>query len=110
VIRNLLSNAIKFTPREGQVNVYAYRKRIRGKSKLVIQVKDTGVGMTAETMDQLMTRNIHFTTYGTDNEKGSGLGLQLCKEFISLNDGEFWIESKAGKGSSFFISLPLSGK
>ena len=110
VLRNLISNAIKFTPHGGDVVINAGVRKIHGGNRVVVEVRDTGVGMTAETVDSLLNKNMHLTTYGTDNEKGSGLGIQLCKEFISLNTGELWIESNPGKGSSFFISLPFSEK
>jgi len=58
-------------------------------------------------VDNLINKSIHFTTYGTDNEKGSGLGFQLCKEFVSLNSGHIWIESTEGTGSSFYVNLPV---
>ena len=110
VLRNLISNALKFTPHNGEVIISASAKKIHGSNRVLIEVRDNGVGMSAESVDNLLNKNMHITTYGTDNEKGSGLGIQLCKEFISLNTGELWVESKAGKGSSFFISLPHSEK
>lgn len=110
VLRNLISNAIKFTPHKGEVVITASHKKIHGSSRAVVEVRDNGVGMSPETIDKILNKNIHLTTYGTDNEKGSGLGIQLCKEFISLNTGDLWIESKPGKGTSFFISLPFSEK
>ncbi len=108
VIRNLISNAIKFTPRNGNIKIITDIKKMHGTNHVVIQIKDNGVGMSDESIDQLLTKNVHYTTYGTDNEKGSGLGIQLCKEFLSLNNGELWIESKVGEGSSFFVSLPAT--
>ncbi|MBN1159037.1 MAG: hybrid sensor histidine kinase/response regulator [Bacteroidales bacterium] len=110
VIRNLIANALKFTRRNGNVTVSASTKKVRGKYQVVLQVRDNGVGMSPESIEKLLTRNIHYTTYGTENEKGSGLGIQLCKEFITLNNGELWIESQEGKGSTFFVSLPSSEK
>lgn len=107
VIRNLVSNALKFTPHNGAVRISAQKILIENKSRLLIQVTDTGTGMSAEIIDSLMNKNIHYTTYGTDNEKGSGLGFQLCKEFVKLSEGQIWIESKPGEGSTFFISLPV---
>jgi two-component system, sensor histidine kinase and response regulator len=106
VIRNLVSNALKFTPHAGAVTISAYQKAEKGDLRLIIQVSDTGTGMSPEVIDNLINKNIHFTTYGTDNEKGSGLGFQLCKEFVALNSGIISIISTPGAGSSFFISLP----
>jgi len=56
----------------------------------------------------LLYKSVHFTTYGTDNEKGSGLGFQLCKEFVTMNSGQIDIESSPGSGSTFKISLPVT--
>jgi len=107
VIRNLVSNALKFTPHGGSVTIDAFHALEQDQQRLIIKVSDTGTGMNSEIMDNLMNKNIHFTTYGTDNEKGSGLGFQLCKEFVTLNAGNIHIESSQGAGSSFFISLPV---
>lgn len=108
VIRNLISNALKFTPHGGTVKLKVRCTIENGIERLNVQVTDSGIGMTAETVDNLANKNIHFTTYGTDNEKGSGLGFQLCKEFVALNHGQILIESKPGSGSSFLISLPVA--
>lgn len=108
VIRNLVSNALKFTPHEGKVMISAGVTVENSLKKLVLKVSDTGTGMTAEIIDNLMNKNFHYTTYGTDNEKGSGLGFQLCKEFVALNNGAIWIESSPDKGSTFSVSLPVS--
>ncbi|MBN1414800.1 MAG: hybrid sensor histidine kinase/response regulator [Bacteroidales bacterium] len=106
-IRNLVSNALKFTPRGGSVLIKAGIASVNNEKRLIVEVDDTGNGMSAETIDNLLNKNVHFTTYGTDNEKGSGLGFQLCKEFVALNKGEISITSAPGKGSTFAVSLPL---
>ncbi len=108
VLRNLLSNAIKFTPRKGSIMLTASPARVKGSDRVIVQVRDSGVGMNHDVIENLLKRNLHYTTYGTDNEKGSGLGLQLCKEFIALNGGTLWIESTPGAGSIFSISLPAA--
>jgi two-component system sensor histidine kinase/response regulator len=108
VIRNLVSNSLKFTPHKGSIRIKAQRIIDDGKDRLLLQVSDTGTGMTPDVIDNLMNKNIHYTTYGTDNEKGSGLGFQLCKEFVALNEGRIWIESNLKSGSTFYISLPGS--
>ncbi len=108
VIRNLVSNALKFTPRGGQIVIKAQHALENELERLIIQVADTGIGMSKETIDNLMNKNYHFTTYGTDNEKGSGLGYQLCEEFVRLNQGNIRVESSPGSGSTFFVSLPVS--
>jgi two-component system sensor histidine kinase/response regulator len=108
VIRNLVSNSLKFTPHGGSVIIRAYQTIVNNTKRLLVSVTDTGTGMTAEVMDNLINKNIHYTTYGTDNEKGSGLGFQLCKEFVALNGGSIWIESALNEGSVFYVSLPAS--
>jgi two-component system sensor histidine kinase/response regulator len=108
VIRNLISNAIKFTPRGGSINISTYYKVTNDLKRLVLEISDTGTGMSPEIIDNLLNKNIHFTTYGTDNEKGSGLGFQLCKEFVALNSGHISINSTPGAGSSFYVSLPVT--
>jgi two-component system sensor histidine kinase/response regulator len=107
VVRNLVSNALKFTPHGGTVKVKAYKVTNQfDEKRAVIEISDTGTGMSSEIIDNLLNKSIHFTTYGTDNEKGSGLGFQLCKEFITMNKGQITIESSPGEGSSFLINLP----
>ncbi|HLO58899.1 MAG TPA: hybrid sensor histidine kinase/response regulator [Bacteroidales bacterium] len=108
VIRNLVSNSLKFTPHGGSVIIRAQQTIVNNTKRLLVSVTDTGTGMTAEVMDNLINKNIHYTTYGTDNEKGSGLGFQLCKEFVALNGGSVWIESALNEGSVFYVSLPAS--
>ncbi len=108
VIRNLVSNALKFTPRGGSVVIKAGIASVNEEKRLVVEVDDSGNGMSAETIDNLLNKNVHFTTYGTDNEKGSGLGFQLCKEFIALNKGDIRISSTPVKGSTFAVSLPVT--
>lgn len=102
VIRNLVSNALKFSYNGGIVTVDTQTKE----NEIVVSVKDTGKGMTNEEIDKLMNQNVNFTTYGTNNEKGSGLGLMLCKDFIKLHNGELRVESEPDKGSTFSFTLP----
>ena len=68
-------------------------------------MKDTGIGLEPKDLEQLFDPNAHLSTYGTNHEKGSGLGLLLCREFIEANGGEITVESQKGKGSSFTFSL-----
>ena len=102
VLRNLLSNAIKFTHKNGQINVYAVYER----NNIVISVSDTGVGIELESVSKLFNISRVRTTDGTDNEKGTGLGLLLCKEFIEKHGGKIWVESKPEQGSDFKFILP----
>lgn len=101
VLRNLLSNAIKFTPNLGKVYVGASVKN----DIVEIFVKDTGTGISNENIQRLFSNN-YFTTNGTANESGTGLGLMLCKEFLAKNGGEIFVESEVGKGSKFTFTLP----
>lgn len=102
VLRNLISNAIKFTSNGGKVEVGC----LKNQDKLNIKVSDTGIGLNPEEITQILKNNNKTTTPGTNNEKGSGLGLMLCKDFISKNNGTLHIESQLGKGSVFSFSTP----
>ena len=101
-IRNLTSNALKFTPREGKVTISASQEG----DKTLISVSDTGVGMNQEQLDKIFQLKGTPSQYGTDGERGLGLGLQLVKEFTQLNQGELTIQSEEGKWSTFSFSLP----
>ncbi|HEX7016662.1 MAG TPA: tetratricopeptide repeat-containing sensor histidine kinase, partial [Cyclobacteriaceae bacterium] len=102
VIRNLISNAIKFTPQGGVIKL-----DIRcGSGEAVVSVADTGVGMDQEAIEKIFRIDAKHTTMGTANEKGTGLGLILCKEFVEKNHGKIWVTSEPGKGSVFYFSLP----
>ena len=103
VLRNLISNAIKFTPKGGKVNIDAQRKI----DQIVITVSDTGIGIEREMIKKLFRIETSFTTRGTGNEKGSGLGLLLCKEFAEKHGGTISVESKFGYGSRFIFSIPV---
>ena len=104
VIRNLLSNAIKFTARGGTIKVEATEKD----SKVNLIISDTGIGINEQDLSELFKINKNVSRKGTENERGTGLGLILCKEFTELNNGQISIESEVGKGSKFTISLPIS--
>ncbi|MGB0431471.1 MAG: PAS domain-containing sensor histidine kinase, partial [Bacteroidia bacterium] len=104
VIRNLLSNAIKFTPKGGTIKLHAYLKN----NELNVSVIDTGVGMEPEKVKTIFNVAQVVSTRGTENEKGTGLGLQLCYEFIHKLKGKIWVQSELGKGSSFSVSLPIT--
>jgi signal transduction histidine kinase len=105
ILRNLINNAIKFTPESGRVMI---RSRQHNNS-IAIEVIDTGVGMAPEKMDRLFEIGRNTKTYGTAGEKGTGLGLILCEEFVTKNNGQLTVKSKVGEGSTFAVHLP-SGK
>ena len=102
VLRNLLSNAIKFTPRKGSVSVTAQQAA----DKVEVRIRDSGIGMTGEMLEKL-SQNAYYTTRGTANESGTGLGLMLCREFLQKNGSAMQIQSTYGEGSTFSFALPL---
>ncbi|WP_462280575.1 ATP-binding protein [Salinivirga cyanobacteriivorans] len=102
ILRNLLGNAIKFTPFGGEISFSAKD----GSRDTIVKISDTGVGMTKQVVDKLFDINVHHTTEGTNKEKGVGLGLILCKEFIDKMNGAIHIESTPGSGSAFTFSIP----
>lgn len=102
VIRNLVSNAIKFTT-EGSVTVHCQET---SDHQIEVTVQDTGVGIAPEDAQKLFKVDSHYTTEGTNREKGTGLGLLLCKELIEKNEGQIWVESNPGEGSAFKFNLP----
>ena len=103
VIRNLLSNAIKFSYENSEVVV----KMEEQGDMAVISVKDNGCGIDEEGQKKLLHTDTHFSTFGTNNEEGSGLGLLLCQDFVVKNGGKLWFTSKKGEGSTFYFSVPL---
>jgi signal transduction histidine kinase len=102
VIQNLITNAVKFS-RTGDV-ITISNQDVNGKA--LICVEDTGVGISSENIDKLFNANKNFTTVGTKNEKGTGLGLTIAKDLVELNNGKIWVESTVNVGSKFFIELP----
>ena len=102
VLRNLISNALKFTDNGGQVIILANE----WKDALEIAVQDTGVGINPEAMEKLFKIEHKHTTLGTAREKGTGLGLMLCKEFVEQSGGNLQAESQLGKGSIFRFTIP----
>ncbi len=102
VLRNLISNAIKFTYENGEVTVS--QSSVNASIQLCVQ--DNGKGMTAKECEILFKIDSGFSTAGTNNERGTGIGLILCKEFIDKHDGDIWVESEINKGSQFYFTLP----
>jgi PAS domain S-box-containing protein len=103
VLRNLISNAIKFTMSGGKITISAQEKP----GELIVSVRDSGVGIPENIIEILFQLSENFSTPGTNNEKGTGLGLILCKEFIEKHGGKIWGESELRKGSTFSFSLPV---
>ncbi|RKD87755.1 ATP-binding protein [Mangrovibacterium diazotrophicum] len=101
IFRNLISNAIKFTENGGLVQIIGKEQG----DKILISIKDTGVGIEEADVPKIFNPNAHVSTYGTNHEKGSGLGLLLCKEFVETNGGTIRVESKKGQGTTFSFTL-----
>lgn len=106
VLRNLLGNAIKFTPDGGEVTIEASYDRC----ETVISVTDNGLGMDENLKNSLFSLDLSVTQPGTQGEKGTGLGLLLCKEFVERHGGRIWVTSKLGKGTIFRFSIPENSK
>ena len=104
VVRNLITNTIKFSLHDSHITISS---EINQKGMLQIEVQDEGIGMNKKQQAKLFDIQ-GKSTPGTNNEKGTGLGLMLCKKCVEENGGEIWVKSKQGKGSSFFFTLPLS--
>ncbi len=102
VIRNLLTNSVKFTREGGTVSISAQKLG----NQIEVDISDSGIGIKQEELDKLFRLDAINTTYGTAKEKGTGIGLILCKEFIDKNGGKIWAESEVGKGSHFKFVLP----
>ena len=102
VVRNILNNAIKFTHPGGNIKLEVDSDY----PSYVIKISDNGIGMSQTVKDSLFSANAK-SSYGTNNEKGIGLGLSLSKEFTELQGGKIWFESAVGKGSTFYIAIPL---
>lgn len=103
IIRNILSNAIKYTNEEGMIDINTKRNKYNA----FVIIKDTGVGMTPDAMSKLFQDNVSYSTFGTANEKGIGLGLVLCKDFMNKMNGNIEIESLHGEGTTVNLLFPL---
>jgi len=101
-LRNIISNAIKFTKPGGKVNISAMKKQ----DELLITISDNGIGMNKDALKRLFGIEDGYSTSGTQNEPGTGLGLILCKEFVHRHKGKIWAESEPGKGSRFHFTIP----
>ena len=103
IIQNIVTNAIKHTEKGGTITVTSKSKD----DKIIVQVKDTGVGMSKEIMKNLFTPQMKTLSEARKKNKGAGIGLLLVKGFLEKNGGEIWVESIEGEGSSFYFTLPI---
>jgi signal transduction histidine kinase/ligand-binding sensor domain-containing protein len=110
ILRNLLNNAIKFTPVNGNIDISLSNKHNGEKkgNEIFISIKDSGVGISPDTMPDILESGPITPGEGTEGERGTGLGLTICKEFLKINGGRLLIESEEGKGSTFTFSLPVA--
>ncbi len=106
IIRNLLSNAIKFSHQKGHIEIGFERDNLNGEHKVLIYVKDEGVGISEDEISRMFNIGENISTPGTQNEKGTGLGLIICKEFVDRHRGHISIESEIDKGTKISIELP----
>jgi PAS domain S-box-containing protein len=106
VFRNLISNSIKFTMPGGEILISAVEKR----NELIISVQDSGIGIPDDRIGKLFNIDENYSTPGTHKERGTGLGLILCKEFVDKHGGKIKVESKLGQGSHFTFTIPINGK
>jgi signal transduction histidine kinase/DNA-binding NarL/FixJ family response regulator len=102
ILRNLINNAIKFTNNEGEIKIESAVVN----NYLMVYVEDSGVGIPEEAIDKIFKIDQNYTSVGTNRERGSGLGLIICKEFIENHEGHIWVESKEGRGSRFSFNIP----
>lgn len=102
ILRNLISNAIKFTNEGGNIHITVEK----GLTEFIIAVTDTGIGIKPETLSKLFDNSQLITEQGTSHEQGTGLGLNLCKEFVEKHNGKIWAESELERGSTFKFTLP----
>ena len=115
VVRNLISNAIKFSHKDTVVMVHVKIQDVADENKtgegngkeVLVTVSDRGCGIKKEDQGKLLNEATHFTTFGTNSEEGSGLGLLLCKDFVSKNQGRLWFTSEEGVGSNFNFTIPI---
>jgi signal transduction histidine kinase len=105
IIRNLLSNAVKYTPRGGRISILLKDRSNIGEG-LSLKICDNGIGIPTEKQKYLFTSTEIESTPGTENEKGTGFGLKLCHELVSINNGTIIVQSQEGEGTCFTILLP----
>jgi len=101
VLRNIFFNAIKFTNKGGNINIFAHEFE----GIVTIAVSDTGIGIENERIEEIFSNCDFYTTFGTSGERGTGIGLMICRELIEKNKGKIWVESKVGKGATFYFTI-----
>jgi len=104
IIQNIVSNSVKHTPKGGKITVTAKKSE----DKMIVEIKDTGIGMSKEIQDKLFKPQIKSLSKAREENKGAGIGLLLVKGFLEKNGGEIWVESIEGEGSSFYFTLPIN--
>jgi len=104
VLQNIVSNAIKHTSSGGNITITAKKSE----NKIIVEIKDTGIGMSKEIQKKLFTPQMDSLSKGRKENKGAGIGLLLVKSFLERNGGEIWVESTEGVGSSFYFTLPVN--
>ena len=107
IIRNLLSNAVKYTQRGGRISILLKDKTMNGEG-MMLKICDNGIGIPETKQKYLFTATEIDSTPGTENEKGTGLGLKLCYELVKINHGTIAVESKVDEGTCFIITLPMT--
>jgi signal transduction histidine kinase len=105
IIRNLVSNALKFTHKGGKISLSAISSN---RHSIEISIKDTGIGMSRDLIDNLFRIDFKTNRLGTEDEPSTGLGLLLCKEFVEKQGGKIWVKSEVGQGSTFSFSIPMA--
>jgi len=103
ILQNLVSNAIKFTPVNGEIRISSM---VEGEN-ILFSVCDSGIGIAKEYIGKIFNIGDHYTTKGTNDEKGSGLGLLLCREFIDMHNGKIWAENNKKEGTTFYFTIPI---
>jgi signal transduction histidine kinase len=104
VIRNLVTNAVKFTERDRKVEI----QLTPGDKEVEVSIMDEGIGISSEQLEKLFRIDEKFKSTGTAGEKGTGLGLIICREFVEKNGGEIHVSSSPGKGSVFSFTIPMA--
>lgn len=104
VLRNFLSNAVKFTPSQGVVIL----NMEKSEEEMIFSITDTGVGIPDDVLMKLFKKNEETTSFGTAGEKGIGIGLKICHQFVKKHKGDIWIDTEVGKGTTFYFNIPLN--